>query len=418
MRRCADDDLVLAAIIKRRRVAVSVWAIVTCEDASVLGPTGPRLRKADRKSWHDHVRVVGRTFRRMYRMDEHYFNVLLEMIRDKIETDDVAMAERSSGSAVCAEFRLALTLRYLAGGIVWDIRLNYDVSSAEFYRSVWRVVDAINNTLIISFPLDDVDELQRLAAGFRDKSRGGVLAHAVGAVDGCIIAQRNPGLAVHNPRRYYCARKDKYGLLLMAVCDAKRRFTFIDVSCTPTTHDSLAWISTKLGKDISEGKLPCPFYLLGDNAFTCTRSMISPGDDDDFNFEQSSLRINIECAFGELVRRWGILWRPLEMRFDKRAAVIGVCCRLHNFCVDRRLELDAELANADGNSDVEVQPGSFSRPPRFDSDGRPFDFLQTSCNCSSCKGESRVALGRDLSRRVELEHAVSEEGLRRPPRRR
>ena len=89
-----------------------------------------------------------------------------------------------------------------------------------------------------------------------------------------------------------------------------------------------------------KGCLPESFYLIGDNAFTCNRSMITPGRDSDFNYELSRLRINVECAFGELVRRWGILWRPLEMHFEERAAVIGCCCRLHNYCINRRLPLD------------------------------------------------------------------------------
>ncbi len=32
---------------------------------------------------------------------------------------------------------------------------------------------------------------------------------------------------------------------------------------------------------------------------------------DAFNFYQSSLHIYLEQAFGMLVRRWGIFWRPL-----------------------------------------------------------------------------------------------------------
>lgn len=84
----------------------------------------------------------------------------------------------------------------------------------------------------------------------------------------------------------------------MALCDSHRRFTWFDMSCTSTTHDSLAWISTDLGQRISNGALKEPYFILGDNAFTISRSLITPGTDDDFNYENSSLRINIECAFG------------------------------------------------------------------------------------------------------------------------
>lgn len=76
---------------------------------------------------------------------------------------------------------------------------------------------------------------------------------------------------------------------------------------------------TSLGQKFENGELLERFYLIGDTAFTCNRSLISSGNNDRFNFEHSSLRINIVCAFGEIMRGWGILWRPLEMAFSKQA---------------------------------------------------------------------------------------------------
>ena len=80
----------------------------------------------------------------------------------------------------------------------------------------------------------------------------------------------------------------------MAICDADRKFIWFNMSCTPTNHDSLAWISTDLAYNVENGRLVEPYFILGDSAFTSTRSMIVPGYDDDFNFEQSSLWINVE----------------------------------------------------------------------------------------------------------------------------
>lgn len=155
------------------------------------------------------------------------------------------------------------------------------------------------------------------------KSRHNKLRGAVARLDSCLSWQKNPGNTVRNPNRYYCARKEKFFGLLIAIWDTNRKFLSFEVSCTPTTDDSLAGQSTEMGQKVVRGKIPEPFYLLGDNAFTATRSMIVSGDEDDFNFEQSSHWINIECAFGELIRHWGIIWWPLEMGFQKRTAVLG-----------------------------------------------------------------------------------------------
>src|SRR5688500_976000 len=60
------------------------------------------------------------------------------------------------------------------------------------------------------------------------------------------------------------------------------------------------------------------------------------GSKDDFNFYHSQLRTNIECAFGQLVHKWTILWSPLlaTMGAAKQIAFVMCLCRLHNFCKD------------------------------------------------------------------------------------
>lgn len=406
------------AAAHRIRLMALAAAFYEAADGSHLGPTGPK-EWATRKDWRNHLRVEGpRKFRRMYRMEVEQFEELFNLVRPALETQDVVQAERSSGSEVCAEVRLAITLRYLAGGSYLDVCSNFGVSNAEFYRSVWRCVDAINDTFPIDFPIDDEEELTRLEEGWARKSRRQTLRGVVGAIDGRCIWQTNPGLAVHNPSRYYCARKDKFALLLMAICDSDRRFRWFDISATPTTHDSLAWIQTKLGQRVKNGDLPARFFFIGDCAFTNTHSMISPGHDDDFNFEHSSMRINIECAFGLLVRRWGILWRSLEMDFNKSGSVVGCCIRLHNFCINKRLELNAEL-RGERNPRLEVQPGRRRKAPYLDRDGVPVQNLRSDlCRCSYCLGGSRTDTSRsDPRRRAHLERIYREAGLRRPPRR-
>lgn len=399
--------------LARRRLAAAVVAIESFRARRQR--TGPRL-KASRKDWQKHVSRIGHlTFRKMYRVDVISFNVLLDQLRSEIETVNVEMANRSSGSEVCAEVRLAITLRYAAGGVVWDIHSNFGISSAEFYRSVWRTMDVVNNKHKLTWNLSDTDRLRDLEEGFAKKSRLNAFRGVVGALDGCLISQKNPGIAVPNPNRYYCARKHKYSLLLMAICDANRKFIWFDVSCTPTTHDSLAWVTTELAERVRRGDLPYPYYILGDSAFTCTRSVITPGKDDNFNFEQSSLRINIECAFGELLRRWGLLWRPLEMVFEKRAAVVGFCIRMHNYCVTARLELEKELKRQNGV--IEISPGVMQLAPFITECGAPAENLHNECHCESCVWGGRNNGKTDTSRRTELEQVLNDLGLVRPYRR-
>ncbi len=48
----------------------------------------------------------------------------------------------------------------------------------------------------------------------------------------------------------------------------------------------------------------------------------------------------MECAFGELVNRWGILWRPIQYKMSTTTMILSVLMRLHNKCVERRVQLE------------------------------------------------------------------------------
>jgi hypothetical protein len=57
------------------------------------------------------------------------------------------------------------------------------------------------------------------------------------------------------------------------------------------------------------------------------------GPKDDFNFFHSQLCINIERAFGMLVKKWAVLQKPLPCRMgpSKHIALTMALCQLNNF---------------------------------------------------------------------------------------
>ena len=77
--------------------------------------------------------------------------------------------------------------------------------------------------------------------------------------------------------------------------------------------------------------------------------------------------------------------------------------RLHNFCIDRRIGI--ELNQVAGCS--EVQPRLWMPTPRFDSDGRPLDFLDTA-------DHSAQPLTTRGGRTAELKSALADVCLKRP----
>ena len=94
--------------------------------------------------------------------------------------------------------------------------------------------------------------------------------------------------------------------------------------------------------------------LFGDSAYVNTQYMVTPfkgtagrlEEKDNFNFFHSQLRIQVECTFGMLVHRWGILRKPLSRALGIRkscALVMALCC-LHNFCLNQNVTAPIALA--------------------------------------------------------------------------
>jgi hypothetical protein len=120
----------------------------------------------------------------------------------------------------------------------------------------------------------------------------------------------------------------------------------MDVSITypGSTSDILSFESSTIYRSLQNGLLAPGLCLFGDNAYTNSVFMATPfsgvggGSKDAYNFYHSQLRINIECAFGQLVNRWGILRAaiPLNVSISKTTALCVTLAKLHNFCVDHR----------------------------------------------------------------------------------
>ena len=230
----AKGEAAIVAGVKRRRMMMSFVATVAADAAkSRLGPQGKNQKLASAFSWAAHCgQLTSAEFKMRYRIDELSFDVLLEKIRDKIDIKDESQAakSRSSVGKIVPEARLALTLRYLAGASYLDLKLCYTpISTASLYKSIWVCVDAINEAFPVEFPIDDEAKLREIARGFQAKSRRGCWERCVGAVDGVLFSQTNPGTAVHNPQRYFVSRKAGYKLLCQAVCDVYRRVLFFDM---------------------------------------------------------------------------------------------------------------------------------------------------------------------------------------------
>ena len=222
------------------------------------------------------------------------------------------------------------------------------MSKTTFYDCVWDFFDdmLLAPGLQMQMPLWNADWRRKTAAGFQARGDN-PLTKIIGALDGIAIRQEMPSYTEVICPRGYWNRKGFFPLNVQAICDHNYEFLWMSCRTPGSTHDATALACSDLGqhlKDPTHAVLQqviaeC-LCIAADEAYGDSELLATPwpgggrGDEwrDAYNFYQSSARMHIEQAFGQLVWRWGIPWRPLRMPFAKRPLVVNVAFLFHNFC--------------------------------------------------------------------------------------
>lgn len=285
-------------------------------------------------------------FRSLYRLHLEDFNTLHD------EMLLLCPEFVQSRSPVESKVRLLSTLRYLAGGSPLDAARNYGMARPTFDNHL-----KINLRCIIKvetkkhrYNFNDAAQLaqiEKLCCIDAPGAGQGEFRNCIGFIDGITISIRKPNYAkIGNPQDFYCDRKKMYAINAMGVCDGSLRFRFFDIGMVGNTHDSTVLECSTLGMRMEKGRvsggIPNPYFFVGDNAYAISDIMVVPfpGRDledreDTFNYVISSYRSCIERAFGILVRRWGVLWRPLDRSLKINVTIIAACVMLHNICINK-----------------------------------------------------------------------------------
>ena len=149
-------------------------------------------------------------------------------------------------------------------------------------------------------------------------------------------------------------RKGFFALLEQAFCGAYTKFWYFNVGWPGATNDITAYKESELFFAAMHDAIPSWVSFLLDEAYSsCGGRHLTPFSQSQlrraygvgsntlyyqmrtFNHALASQRIGIERAFGQLVRRWGILWCANSSRLKNVSVIVLVCAKLHNLCVDR-----------------------------------------------------------------------------------
>ena len=317
-----------------------------------------------------HATMGVRIFRRAFRMSLDSFwrlhNILLPHLHNasRAARDYQRKGGRGGGNYlpppipnghIFPSIRLGAALRYFAGGSPYDIVAVFGIGYSEVLSSVWIVVEAINQCpdFKMRYP-DSLEEQRVIAAEFAAASTPGI-RNCAGAVDGILIWMLKPSLKEAtksgvDQKKFLCGRKHKFGLNCQAVSDCRGRILDISMKCGGASADCLAFEASNLHRRLEEGLMKKDvgnnrFVLFGDNAYLNTSYMATPftnvagdpnrGAEDNYNFFHSQLRIRIECAFGMLVQRWGILRMamPRNIGITRVVSLVTALAKLHNYCI-------------------------------------------------------------------------------------
>jgi hypothetical protein len=142
----------------------------------------PPARLRQRRTVKDVYKCLGKHyFRRAYRMSIGSFWILHSKIRqgiiDAIErcrnqmASDPRKAPPVPNGKISTSVRLAVAIRYFAGGSPYDLCSVYGISHSSVHECVWFVVEALNchKEFHFSYP-DSHEDQRRIAEEFREKS--------------------------------------------------------------------------------------------------------------------------------------------------------------------------------------------------------------------------------------------------------
>jgi len=179
----------------------------------------------------------------------------------------------------------------------------------------------------------------------------------------------------------YRNRKGYWGLISQVACDSNAKVRFVQTDWPGATNDLSCFKETKIYSLLRSNLLPDWMHIVADEAYSplsveCGHQILTPFSQHQlntakkedwqnlqdwqdrvtensslniekpiprywkmraFNHELSSERITVERVLGMLVRRFGILWKPIEYHINKVPTIFRVLCKLHNICMDRWL---------------------------------------------------------------------------------
>ncbi|KAI8038738.1 uncharacterized protein LOC128254690 [Drosophila gunungcola] len=251
--------------------------------------------------------------------------------------------------------KLALVLEYLASGDNQShIASSYRISKQRIGPIIESVCVELCKQLKHEMPAWTKELMLKSAEDFENIW---CFPNCVGAIDGKHVS-------IKAPARSGCefnSNKGNHSLVIMAVSDAKYRFTYLDIEAYGSESDINAFTHCKLGKailldqlnfpdDKPRNEVMLPYYLVADDAFPLSKRIMKPYTSKNltrkelvFNNRLGRARRVVDRAFGILSLKWKAVHRTNLCHPDRTKNIITACCLLHNYVL-RRSPMEYEVS--------------------------------------------------------------------------
>ena len=431
-------------------------AFLTMEEV-IVNSENARKRNAneDRKDWSYYDgKLSDVMFYRLFRMNRQCFRKLCQEIEKavgkiKFKSESYVNEQRrlrhttlkssmfhcnqsTSGEWIQGETKVAVTLRYLAGASYLDLFLAFHISPNHILAIInevkrdWLCHDKVLAIDFYKDVLESIPKMAQMSEQFAESS-GGILVGCIGAVDGWLCRINCPAKReVKNPGKYM-SRKGFFAINVQVICDKRRRILWSSIGAKGSSHDSTVFKDSVLYRNLMEKAdwlHEHGYYLVGDSAYALRGFLLCPYDnakkgsaEDNYNFFHSSQRIHIECAFGELTRRFGVFWRPLEGSLLQHRFTIESCFRIHNFIVNYREDQVARGVEAD----YELEDGELMHHYNAFSEDNPFQDMDVVGDNERLRGRTRGdevhERDRGINMRAKMCQKIKIAGIARPTNR-
>lgn len=337
----------------------------------------PKVVRNRMEAWNFILSWDDTLFQRQFRISKEDFFILCEKCKSVypgISTSGITnyrtailQGTRSTPKSgpITMELKLAITLRILAGASYLDLiwyGVQVDSVHTIFLFTLKLLDQILPNSEIFNFdPAQDnfVEEIGKMASewssimlrkkGF-DCFKGTVLAG-----DGLVVPINAPTEKDRNglDLSAFRNRKGCFAINVQAFCDGYCRFRYFEVSWPGSTNDITAYKQTNLYKWFVRKLIPECWHMVLDEAYGSIggnqhltpftkHQLRNARETSEEKYEQmkafnnflSSQRITIERAFGLYIRKWGILWKPLEYDLVTNTLIVIVCAKLHNVSIN------------------------------------------------------------------------------------